>query len=504
MRWQYALIGLAVLTHACSRRTKDPLLAEVTTPLHVSVRVHELNSEGSCRDVTGFDRFACWFGSRRPACLYVELGDSPVTEVGDCALSSVGDRVLVDKVNERNVELKVDATGERVAVRSGGRWSIFYLEQGWALQKLSVPVSPGATFDWATIEPVEQHLSDLYALSEGDRHQRIARRMTALSGANAMIDFLVVSQAGSYADWKKEFDSLSAEGQQTVRTRLNAKLSLDGGVNEAPWVFLADHPELQSEGFGDQVVAFTSDLERRFEEDNDVDWAIEELYREHHPQAGRLACRTLEREFLSQNFTESPEYEFTGASSIQSATSLATIALTRTPCPWVRQWFDSHTCSVPLNCTVASDGGVVEPDDSAETQQVLCSAKESALALSKWQGLIARPQPDPDTLTIDLPDETPELGALYLAALTVQGEPPNLVRRARSFYPLVTPKGLRDLGAFDEPCQRIVNNGSFGNELCTLPLELTHFVVFSCEVTVDDARKQIVLRAVAPTTPKRE
>jgi hypothetical protein len=131
VRCPHAIVLLLVTTLAvgCGERRRrgapsNFVAAEVTTPLHVSVRVYEEDVKPPCTE-TGLARFRCFFQSERVGCTVLELGEepaepSPVTLA--CAVPRDGGRRLLLSTTPyptSGMQLFVDPEGTRIAWRAG-------------------------------------------------------------------------------------------------------------------------------------------------------------------------------------------------------------------------------------------------------------------------------------------------------------------------------------------------------------------------------------------------
>ena len=69
---------LLLLLTACAQERTHPRIADVTAPLHVSVRVVDVEVEKQCSTIPAFtDKVSCWFSkSARDGCTYVSIGES--------------------------------------------------------------------------------------------------------------------------------------------------------------------------------------------------------------------------------------------------------------------------------------------------------------------------------------------------------------------------------------------------------------------------------------------
>ncbi len=488
---------LCLALPACTKRPKtDPLLAEVTTPIHVTVRAHTLR--GSCTGREGFDRVQCWFAGSRAGVTYLEVGaaaDAPLDPSVDpdavVRLSAFGARVSLENTVLRNVAVQVDDRGERVAVFNGGGWFVYFLEDGQVLSRTSVA---RPTLDWSAF-PIEAQFNDMLIHARGAQRERLLRRQQASFGEPGLIDYLS-TLPDNRQEWDLLYATLSPVGRDAVEKRLVDQL--DGG--EGPWEFFLTRPQLQPRDFSERVAAQALSLTA----EGDGAWVWPQLVRSHHPAAAALACEAIHRAFIESLFSNETMGEVI-VDPLQANTGpLAVIALTHGSCDWVTRWVDDWVCGAPLTCPPPQPSGEEDPDSAGlsgeqpHDNDPLCTAADVDAGLTRW---LAQTEPLQLGATDggeadEASDETPPpLGALFVGAMLVQDRQPVLTRRQRATYAVMTPKGSTKPEDLDPACRTLVDQQVF-RSLCSLPMNLTEFDFRGCHVKVDDARKRVVLHEV--------
>lgn len=502
-----------VLLQACSKQKPDPTLVQVTTPIAASVRTHA--RPAPCQQRELLERAKCWVTPARAGCTYLELGSAPAPSsapetrseneaaqvVGRdlrCSLPSTGARVGLSSNVERNVELKVDELGQRLAVRLPNGWSVFYVDDGQVLARSGAKLVPGAPFDWRDIDPVDHLLPEMIAASTGAQHERLVARMIERGGEPGMVTYLA-TDPDQRPEWDERFAHLSPPGQAEVQRRLVSQL--DGGAG--PWEFLIARPSLQPVDFAERVASQALTLTG--ESEGEQLWVWGELARTHHPRAAELACEALHRAFLEQTLTP---YDGSGSGNDDrlqwNEGALALIALTRAPCPWVTTLFEQSECSSPIGCSVNGDS----PWGEQTQGEVLCTASDADAGLQQWLATLeldaGTDDPTADDAEVDDGgvreepwDNHTRMSAIFYGALMAQPTRPVLTRRLRAGFPLVTPKGSTEVTDFDAPCTEMLESRGLSN-LCSLPASVTSFELRGCQVDIDDARHRVVLRAHRP------
>jgi hypothetical protein len=479
--WRLAVLACAL--GACGRERADPRLAEVTSPLHVTVRVVDAPVARTCTGTT-LEQLGC-FTSRaeREGCVYVELGasaDAPEKskqpDAHRCGLMHLpglsGDRALLRNTPGRKATLYVEPGGERVVVDLPESTHAIYVRGGhlqvnrklWDEGKPAAMLRPDGTLNWSLVPPYLAVLGEreLTALSEEELDSLLAQTPGGKAALKESLVSLTSSADALGETWTMALSKLEPSDHVYLRQAL-----LDGvssGTDGALSWFL-HRPEEQGPDFIDVLEEAVSSSS------SDPATGLLALLNLAPARAEKLACDQLEQKWHEN--TGSDSYGFISPDTA----SLAVIASQRSKCPWVIPLLERNPCAWELRC---------DPDMDDKKETPLCTAAQSATTLQQTLA------PDDD---LELNDEgLPTWGALMLAAALVQGPLPpafKLANERRLYAPEYTFKG----DEADDRCRELVEQPP--DWACRLPVTITTSTNEGCRLVLDDKKKTMTLTPVA-------
>ncbi|MFZ5446725.1 MAG: hypothetical protein ACOZQL_42450 [Myxococcota bacterium] len=497
MRRAAAALVLLVAT-GCERARLDPRLAEVTTPLHVTVRVIDRAVVKDCSGASGLDWVACRLSrAEREGCVYVETGaaaDQPQAAVPEPPVeentSSGGHpQVLVGNFSRcftieregvrllthtplRRAKLHVEAGGQRTLVDLGESGHVLYFREGrvFAVEQLWTTEAArtfpfGATPDWTKVPSAlgVLHLVN-FSVSDAELDAMLAETR---DGAQVLEESLLrglSTAAWSVEDLDRMLRRLPDAGRKHVREALLERVRLNDSPPALEW--FESHPDEQRADFV-EAVSEAAALDA-------VDPALMRLLARFAPdRVAELACHGVERAWLdgSEGFVDFS----------MARVSFAVLARQRLACPWVLPVLTLAQCNPALRC---------DPDLDDELPGPLCSEKDQRLAVERALSL-DEPTDDDDGLF-----EEEGWGPLLLAAARAQGPLPAdfALREARYTYTrhYTVPEANAEL----DPCRTLTEDAALW--ACRLPANITRSRRDDCALVVDDARKTLTLTGKLP------
>ncbi|MDP1823290.1 MAG: hypothetical protein Q8L48_08615 [Archangium sp.] len=471
--------ALVLALVACGRERPDPRLAEVTAPLHVTVRVIDAPVARACVGTT-LEQVSCLMSrAERQGCVYVEVGEAADVPVRSKApeplrcmiLELPGERAVLVNQPGRKATLFVEPGGERVVVDLGDSLHALYLRQGrlrLTRQVWEGPATrPGTLFhpdgalNWSHIPPFLSVMSslDLIGLSDGDLEALLAQT----PGGKATLKQALVAMTDEAntlgVSWSLVLSKLEPADRAEVRDALVREVS---SGNDGALKWFLQRPEEQKPDFVealDHALASSS---------IDASVGLLALLPLAPSRAEQLACELIERSWHENTGTES--YGFVPPEPV----ALAVIASRRSKCPWVLPLLERNPCDWELQC---------DPDVDDEKETPLCTPAQRAAAVERTL------HPKPGSLDED-EDEPPSWGPVLLAAVEVQGPLPAAIAAAhdRRLYALSYRfKGPEE----DDPCRTAPEEPA--DWACRLPLAVTTSSWESCRLVVDDAKKTLTV-----------
>ncbi len=460
---------------ACARDRADPRLAEITTPLHATIRVIDAPRERTCAG-TFVEQLTCLTTrAARQGCVYIEVGaaaDAPefrrqADPIRCVFMDGLDNRATLAHQPARKATLFVDPTGERLVVDLVDSVHAVYLRKGQLVTYRHLwdgPTTrpgglmrPDGTLNWALIPPYLAVLDALRleALSEAELDDLLA---TTSEGKNALKQSLrdVMESSDVVGDHvARALLKLDEVDRVQLKEHLFKRLA-SGDFGMLAW-FLA-HPE-------QQTPEFLSALERGVTTVSGEDIAgMLALGRLAPERAERIACESLEQTWLRNR---SDGY----VSFSPDEAALGMIVSRKSKCPWVMPLLEQNTCSQELRCDPFADDHLQTP---------LCTAAQSASALRRTF--------DPEAEPVES-----DWGALLIAAAQLQGPLPASFKFAsdRRQYAL----SYTFLGSeADDPCRHLsLEPAAWG---CNLPAPISAATIESCRLVIDDTKKTLTLTPV--------
>lgn len=475
---------LLVACFGCGRERPDPRLAEVTSPLHVTVRVIDAPVKRTC---TGgmVEQFQCLTARAvRQGCVYVEVGsaaDTPERNKAPDPTRCNGMYRLTQRatlVNEpgRKATLHVEPSGDRVVIDLGDSVHGLYLRKGLMVIRLRLWDGPltqprgltrsDGTLDWSLVPPFLAVLDDeqLIALTEEELDALIA---STPGGAAALKTSMMAltDSAGEDEGWGRAMARLAPADRSELR---DAMLASVAGGNEPPLIWFIAHPDQQGPDF---LAALEQGLEQSAFE---LSTALPVLRKLDPTRAEAIACQRLEQTWHE---TTSAGYDSYGEVPLD-ATTLAVLVDLRSKCPWVVPLLERSPCSWELRC---------DPDAEDDKQTPLCTAAQSAEILRKTLSPTESDDEEEDWV------RESDWGALLVAAALIQGplSPGFVLADARRQYSVTyTFKGHED----DDPCRQIMEDTP--DWACRLPPSISSSTREGCRMVLDDVTKKMTLTPV--------
>ena len=544
MRRSHALVLLLVTAVAagCGERKgrRGPanfIAAEVTTPLHVSVRVYEEDVKPECTE-TGFARYRCFFQSELVGCTVLELGDepaeaSPLTEDELQLACNVpragGSRLLLSSAPEpaRGMQLFVDPEGTRIAWRAGAdkAAALFYVLDGELIASPDNATAtpppapmPAWTPDWARIPPLAARAEGLLRDARPSQLPTLFSLMRERRGEAGLGKALVLSIGNADSDpWRDAFSALRPEGRAVWNAAIVKALEEDPGSEILDR--LMENPDLRPPRFADLLAKVVeAELAAGWLDSENVPQLVDALLALGDARAGPLACGWLEQAVSATLVSEGDgmpyDYELESSSS-----ALVAVARQKTPCPWVKLALDRDPCNLDYRCTkagfVETSDEAMEAEDTAASeaaergdpeppvlpQNPLCSPAQATRLTDTvkppWY-LPGEEEDDEEELVSYVPVST-----LLLAAGHAQTAlPADFVRKNERRLYRVDDRSRGDAGVEDEDFSLCDFSDQVYAEpaeiACRVPVTLNRLTLSGCRIDIDDARRVIT---VTPPTP---
>ncbi len=491
------LLGLAVVSLGCTRKDRPHArVAELTTPVHITVRTIDYPDKTACAAGGPLERLKCWVTPARVGATYVEVGpaaDLPMVTLGTLnddlvALSGRADsRVLVQRPLKKVTLVPDPALPERVVVDCGELGLVLFL-RGQSLDDLRIvwdergaaPRLPSGELDWARVPHPPPPPLDLVSASQPE--------LEALSK--------------------------TAEGQAQLEVAVNAWISVEGDLDDAHFVaacallpaearhelelqyleavatgstsvrlWFERHPERKTP-------AYTDALLRSLE---DTSWQNPELLtalvRLKPPGLIEKACAQVEQAF----FNAETDWDF--YLKTEAVGALAILAHERARCPWVLPLLERVKCHEALTCLPLD--APTEPEDEdgrPRPGKALCTAEERRGVVER---LFGESKGEDENLDLFL-DGDPGWGwgAMLLTAAEAQGPLPAtfLKQTGRRAY----------LPVFRHPTDEALDSCRDLYDItpaqwaCHVPANLGVSARFGCRLEIDDVKKTLTLTSVPP------
>lgn len=500
------LSSFVLVLCACAQERTHPRIADVTTPVHVSVRVVDVELAKDCGSAPSFtDKVSCWFAKpARDGCTYVSVGESadlPIAFTGPpttahCDFQRMrSNAAILMREPRKAARIFFDAQQTRVVIHLGDEGWVLFLKDGrlqtqeqlWSAGVVATmrPLQSDDTPDWAKVPTLLSHLdavsfdlssSELDVLMRTDPKPEEHLRDALIRGGRLLIDVEAFDRA---------MKRLSPANQRLVVEGL-AEQVVDGDTLAADW-FRAhpEHEKLFAQSLLNAVI------------DGPVNdpGLLAQLLALAPDGLDTAACSALERHWHEGAID--PYYD--GAAGGDGLTSaLAVLVKRRVKCPWVLPLLERLQCDDALRCSPApADDEDVEADLALDQRRPLCTDAQMAIALAR--NTVAT-KDDAEGEAVPQPSDW---GPLVLAAAKLQGPLPEqlLQRNARRLYEWRYPKRTPVAEDGEEPY-----DACSGPELaldrwvCELPRAITRANNAGCHVEIDDAKK--VLSFVGDDEPE--
>jgi hypothetical protein len=493
---------LPLLLAACAQERTHPRLAELTSPVHITVRNVDAPEEKDCSKAASWsDRLSCWTASAsRRGCTYASVGeaaDLPIAFTGPAQASHCQSQVLrpgvalLTRGPRKNARLFVDGSNSRVVVSFDDEGWVLFLDKGrlvteeqlWDDSLVPVrtsatpppgktrPLLPDGSPDWSRVPTLLSHLdavrfdltdAQLDALMRSDPDPQTHLRDALVRGGRLMLDVEAFDRALARLDEPRKKGVVDSLREGVV----------DGNSLAMDW--FRKHPRYEREYEEALLEALRNGA--LFEPET-----LEEVARRAPAGLAAATCGLLEEQW-HEGATDAEGLTFERVS-----VPLALTARLKLKCPWVVPLLESAMCDGTLRCVPPpGDDDPLPAGDLAEQQRPLCSDADQAAALARAFRSPTDEELEDDRLPIDALDDW---GPLLLAAARVQGPlPAKVVARneRRSWkWKFVPPPGEED-GA-DNTCLDL----DLARWVCLLPDGIAISTQAGCRLDLDARARTI-------------
>lgn len=502
---------------ACGKERPDPRIGELTTPVHITVRVIDAPMEKDCQGTT-WEQVKCAFRrADRVGCTYVEVGEAAEKpeltkspDVRRCSVMSDTRRKVLTHVIGKKATITLDSTGRRAVVELSDAAHVLYLRNGEiAVQRklwdFAPPPSPGSppsvasifgsagppspfggaglgtlggigsiggtgvpgVIDWNRVPPFLSVMDEqlLLTVPEDELDSLIAESPTGKAQLKTALLSLAHSADLTSEGWVRAVSKLDDIDRNEIRDELVSEIS--GGANNALEWFQA-HPEEQK---ADYIEALAEAAES---ETFDLADVLPPLLKLDATRAETIACEHLQRRW--HEYGSAPyEYDYYPPNTA----ALAVLVTRKTKCPWIVPLLMRTPCGEELRCDL---------DLEDDTPTPLCTDAETAKALHR----ALNPTPEVELTEDEEARLQNDWGALLLAAARHQGPLPAELLRAderRLYKRLYTFKGREE----DDACRNV--SPAPVDWACKLPASINTAQYEGCTIVIDDAKKTMTLSA---------
>ena len=179
------LLGVAVVSLGCTRKDRPHArVAELTTPVHVTVRTIDFPDKTACVGGNPLERLKCWVTPARVGATYVEVGpaaDLPMVTTGDVdsdlnrLIGRSDTRTLLNRPVKKVKLVPDPGSPERVVVDCGETGMVVFL-RGDSLSDMHLlwdemagaPRLPNGELDWAHVPRPPRPPFDLVSTSKAE------------------------------------------------------------------------------------------------------------------------------------------------------------------------------------------------------------------------------------------------------------------------------------------------------------------------------------------------
>ena len=479
--------ALLLVLAACSRERTDARIAEVLTPLHVTVRVIDTPLPKNCTG-TLREQVSCLLTrAERQGCVYVEVGPGAETplrsrpsEVDRCSTVGSSYRRALTAQPLHKATLFVEPGGERAVVDLVQGLHVIYSDKGELTGVIPLftggtppPgfIRPEGSVDWSQVPPLLSALSDqqLEAFTVADFDALLAKTPRA---QDALTEVLVERASNAGAGWDLAFSRLDQSHRESARDAMLREVER-GSDAALQWFMKHEEqrvpelvPAILSSIDGDRYVIST---------------ALPQLFVLDPASAEKAACEQLE--FHWHDALQNPiDYE---SSPKPDGVLLAVLMARHAKCPWVMPVLLRDPCSWQLNC---------DPDIEDQNETPLCTAEQAQKPLQR----ALHPEEEEDE-SAEADEAISDYGALLMTSARQQGPLPAsfaLAQERRRYPATYTFEGAEE----DDPCRELTVH--VGTLACQLPQAITTTRTGGCKVVIDDVKKTITLSPIGVLTDR--
>jgi hypothetical protein len=466
---------------ACGKERPDPRIGELTSPIHITVRVIDAPMEKDCQGTT-WEKLKCTFSrADRQGCTYVEVGvaaDHPElsksVDVRRCHMMDGSARTVLTNEPGKKATITLDAAKRRAVIELSDAAHVIYLRDGEvvAQRKLWETGMPGpggigfpaGVVDWSRVPPFLSVIDNqlLLKVPEEELDFLIAESPTGKADLKMALITLASTADLAGEGWARAVSKLDETGKQELREALVTAVS-NGAFGALEW--FEAHPEEKKADFLEALV------EAAEQETFDLGDVLPKLLVLVPARAETIACEHLERRW--HEYSGGYEYDYYPPSS----SALAVLITRKAKCPWVLPLLLRTPCGTELRC---------DPDVDDLKPTPLCDDEQIDAALRRTLGT------DLELSIEELDLQDSDWGPLLVAAARLQGPlPPDFVRsdERRLYKQLYTFKGAEE----DDACRQL-STGPV-EWACRLPMSITTANYENCTIVLDDQKKTMTLSA---------
>lgn len=479
--------ALLLALAACGRERTDARLAEVLTPLHVTVRVIDTPVPKNCTG-TLKEQVSCLLTrAERQGCVYVELGPGAETplrskpsELDRCDYIMPTYRRALTGQPMHKATVYVEPGGERIVVDLVHSLHAVYSYKGQLTEVIplfaggTTPpgfIRPDGSVDWSQVPPLLSVVSasKLNDLTADDFDALLAKTPR---GQDVLTDVLAVGSSNAGDGWELAFSKLDESHRESARDAMLT--AVEQGSDTALKWFMKNKAQRRPDLEQAILSSITNDGYL-------VGQVLPQLFALDPALAEQAACEQLEvawhESLQSLNDSEGrPKPD---------PVLLAVLIERHAKCPWVLPLLLRDPCSWELTC---------DPDIEDQTETPLCTSEQAQKPLQRAL------HPDDEEEEEDASEVNPEVdaaddaisdyGALLMICAKQQGPLPALFTFAqqRRLYPATyTFEGEAE----NDPCRQLTVH--VGTLACQLPPAITTTRTEGCRVVIDDVKKRITL-----------
>jgi hypothetical protein len=497
--------ALFAVLAACAKgkgAPSDAVVAEVTSPAHVTLRVREVEEPADCTSLSGLDWAKCLFRTTTTDCAWLEV-DSPSlaaapmgSKLEDCRrLGFTGARFRLAEAPYTGARLEVAPDADRFAVElAPGSGALMWLLDGEVVGAGSTAWPP----DWSVAPTLSQQLPALFVQADELTRHKLSAYARRSGGDAAVVELMNLIDDQAIDHWAAMYDLLADEAlKEKALAAMHDELR-EGDALEVLTSLIA-YPELQPKDFATLMAWAAAEQVAINGSWYDYEPLLEELLKRGDARAGELACRVYGQQVLGSLYGAISEYDELSDPEAENG-ALSIVAKTKALCPWIQIALDRDPCASDLRCEL--DGGLKgDPylDDGSQYADDLASPVAQEPLCSRAAADLAIEAPPEDEQGAPVNQHGPVLLAAAYARAAIS---PELLRRnARRMYRIDRPALLRPAGydggeefdgweleADEGPCRR---PRALADAVCRLPLTATDLSFAGCRLHIDDKAKVV-------------